>query len=463
MSMLALLAIVAAAETTLPDAPVFYAGNDELRGYLLEAAEHNPAVLALHAEWLAALERIPQAVALDDPKLSLSYFVQSEQKDYGLSLGQMFPWFGTRRARGDVAAAEADAALERLYAKRNDVFAQVKKAYFEYGYLAESLRVIEEQEKVVRYMEGIARDKYGFGLAEQDELLRVQMELSMVQDGKQELLQMRPALAAQLTTALGRENAAPPEWPQPCPLPPAAPAADQVMAAIASANPELLAADRAIDARHAAIRTAKKMGFPEFELMIGFEKMQAMPGMSKRTAWLDAAGAANDLVSGMEPSPIDALMDVNTLANTKDNLSRRNVDDDVMVSIGLSLPVWRKRVKAGIAEAEYMEAGAAQEKRMAMLELEKEARMALFGIEDAQRRLRLYDSDLLPKARLVYENLEASYGADAGAPFLDVLESVRTLLDYELEKAKAARDLQTSAAQLERLLGGPWAAAASAR
>jgi len=52
--------------------------------------------------------------------------------------------------------------------------------------------------------------------------------------------------------------------------------------------------------------------------------------------------------------------------------------------------------------------------------------------------------------------VQASYGVNAGASFLDVLESVRRLLDFDLEKAAAVRDLQNAAADLERLMGGPW-------
>jgi len=69
-----------------------------------------------------------------------SQFLQSDQKRFGLSLEQKFPWFGTLRTRGDKAMAEADAALSRFYAVRNQVVAEVKRAYFEYGLLGETMK-----------------------------------------------------------------------------------------------------------------------------------------------------------------------------------------------------------------------------------------------------------------------------------------------------------------------------------
>ena len=97
------------------------------------------------------------------------------------------------------------------------------------------------------------------------------------------------------------------------------------------------------------------------------------------------------------------------------------------------------------------------EKQKKRLELEKTAQMAVFAVEDAQRRVRLYETTLVPQARQTYESLLSRYATGAGdAGFLDVLDSVQTLLMFELELVRAARDWQVGAADLEYLLGGPW-------
>jgi outer membrane protein TolC len=63
----------------------------------------------------------------------------------------------------------------------------------------------------------------------------------------------------------------------------------------------------------------------------------------------------------------------------------------------------------------------------------------------------------VPQAEQTYESLQSQYAAaEGGADFLDLLDSVQTLLAFELEEVRAARDVQVAAAQLEYLMGGPW-------
>jgi hypothetical protein len=47
--------------------PVFHAANEELRLYLLEAADNHPELKARYLEWQAALKKAPQVTSLDDP------------------------------------------------------------------------------------------------------------------------------------------------------------------------------------------------------------------------------------------------------------------------------------------------------------------------------------------------------------------------------------------------------------
>jgi len=456
MWLILLVSVIGAEPEVQP--PAFFAGNEELHAYLVEAAENHPGLHARHAEWLAALEKIPQVTALDNPQFTYSYFVRSEKSQYRVGLMQMFPWFGTLRARGDAAVSEAEAALQGFYAERNTLFTDVKRAYFEYAYLSENFRVTQGQVELLQYMEETVRTKYALGLATEDELLRVQMEQSAIQDRLKELAQFRPALAARLTTALGRDNAEPPEWPEPCGLPPAPPEPAAVLARVRGANPEVRVMDHVIDARAAEIRLAKKMGYPEFTLGVEFEEMKNMPPMmDKTTATLEAAGAANSLLTGMAANPFEAAMNVNSLAQYDRFVTGKEPDDELMLSLTLSLPVWRKKVKAGIAEARQMKSAAEHEKQRVILSLEEATRMAYFEMQDAQRRYSLYADDLLPKARLAYESLQVSYATSAGADFLDLLQSVQTLLNFELEQVRAVRDVQQASARLESLMGGPWA------
>ncbi len=454
----ALLLVPVAARANAPeaDSPAFYAENDELRGYILEAIDRSPALRAAHAEWRAAMERVTMAGALDDPTLSYSYFAQSSDKRYGVGLMQEFPWFGTLKARKNAALAEADVALQRLHVVRSEIVFEVKRAYHEYAYLADNLRAAEAQAATLSYMEDIVRAQYALALVGEDDLLRTQIEQSTLQDYYASLQQLRPALAARLTAAIGRDVAEAPAWPQPMALPPPPPPAPVVLAQVRAANPQLTAAQHTIDSRKAGTALARKMGYPMLGIGLEFEKMKGMRGMPQTTALLNAADAGKRLFIAGEMDWIGAAMDVDMLARTPRELRSPDVKDDVMVTFTMSLPIWRQKVRAGIAEAKRMEEAAVHDRSQMALDMESEARMAIYNHEDAQRRLNLYDETLMPRAKQTYQNLQTRYAAAAGAGFLELIDATRTLLDFERERARALHDLHQAVAAIERLMGGPW-------
>ncbi len=90
----------------------------ELSDYLRYASLNNAELRAKFEQWKAALEQIPQAGALSDPKFTYGYFIEEvetrigpQQQKFGIM--QVFPWFGKIQARTDVAAAKAQAAKQR--------------------------------------------------------------------------------------------------------------------------------------------------------------------------------------------------------------------------------------------------------------------------------------------------------------------------------------------------------------
>jgi outer membrane protein, heavy metal efflux system len=402
--------IICALVTADVEAPSFYAANDELQAYLVEAAEKNPGLQARYAQWRAALERIPQVRSLDDPMLSYAEFIRGDMIGRSAMLSQKFPWFGTLRDRGDRAAMNAAAALRRFDDERNRVFADVKTAYFEYDFLAESLRVSEAQIEILEYVEEIVRFRYSLGVASQDDLLRTQIQLSRVRDRYQQLTQFIDPTVARLNTAIGRTATESIPWPQESAAPPAPPELKEIVGRVRMTNPSLAAFDDIIESRRIGIELAKRKAYPDFTL--GTQIQEFLP-------------------KGMENS--------------------------FMLSLGVNVPIWRKRIKAGIAEADNLEKAAVFDQKRTALSLEHAAARGLFDYQDGLRRSALYTDDLVPQARQTYESLQSAYASgQQDASFIDLLDSIRTLLDFELEEVRATRDMQIAAATLEFLMGGPW-------
>ncbi|NUM52684.1 MAG: TolC family protein [Candidatus Hydrogenedentes bacterium] len=491
MIAVSLFLILAAAE---PEAAQFYAPNEELRAYLLEAGENHPELRALHEEWLAALERIPQAKSLDDPMFGFTYILQAPAGwgRYSAMLSQMFPWFGTLRKRGEKAAVEADAALARFCTARNMVFGEVKKAYFDYAYLAESVRVVEAQVEVLKFTEDIVRSRYSLGISPQEDLLRVQIEQTKLQDRYDEYNQYRPALSARLCAMIGREPGEDLPWPQAADLPAPPPPAPIILARMRVANPTLNEADLKIESSEIEIELARKKRFPDAKLGIEYMDMTDVRNMSRPGPFLDAVEASRELsmparvalpslpdpnatpverivgaVDGVRTFRTEAFersiggtMNLNDLVMLENAFDNIKMKDQVGVTLEFNLPIYRKRIKAAIEEARHMHAASQHDKQKRTQMLNAEAKMALFAYQDGARRLKLYEESLIPQAEKTYEAVQVTYSSgDINADFLDLLMSAQTLLDFDLEKARAARDVQIAAADLEVVMGGPWEAA----
>jgi len=392
-----MIALIVTALLTAGDVqpPAFYAANEELRAYLMEAAKNSPALHARHAEWLAALERIPQAQSLEDPMFSFGYFLRSETNTYRMMLAQKFPWFGTLRLRSEKAAREADAALAKFYDERNRVFADVKNAYFEYAFLADSIRVTQSQLDVLGYMEDIVRSKYEFGAAMEDDLLRIGIEKTQVNDHNEGLLQFEPALVARLNEAMGVQTTVERPRPQPMEIPPALPERDALLAAIEQANPDLERLQFLVEARAKQVELAKKNGFPDINVALEYGAMKR-PDVNDPDkpypATLNAATRlGRALASGAPLDPINTAIDLYALGTADEPISYPDKpENNFAISFQVNVPIWRKKVKAGIREAEHLENAANHEKRRRTLELHEAAQMAIFNVQDGQRRYTLF-------------------------------------------------------------------------
>lgn len=447
-----------AADVEAPDQPAFFAGNDELGGYLLEAAENHPLLKSHYQDWYAAMSRIPQATGLDDPMFAYSQMLKSDESYFTVSLEQKLPWFGTRKLRGEAAAAEADYWLQHLYAQRNFVFSEVKKAYYEYAFLEGRATTAEGQINIMEVLLDIAKYKYESGFGSQAELVRVDIELSKMRDMLAEMRQMRPALNAALARAVGRAQDAEMPWPQPAAFPPLPPPADLLGGLIRAQNPSLKMFDATVAARETEAELARRASRPD--LTIGAEytvdrNMRRDPRDPFAPGRLSTYKDIAEVVTGQTPPDLGMGIDAYDAFAYKEWL--RPSQDEFSVSIGINVPIWRKKRKAAIAEKEHEAQSQTWHKEDEAQGMESMARMARFQWDDAERRLALFEDELVPKEELALQALHEGYVAgDPDASFPMLLESMRNLMQIRTERLRAERDKHLAAAQLELLLGRPW-------
>ena len=128
--------------------------------------------------------------------------------------------------------------------------------------------------------------------------------------------------------------------------------------------------------------------------------------------------------------------------------------DPVIAAVSINLPIWVHKYRAAEREARASYRAALRAEADRQNELGARARLVLYQLRDAERRIKLYRDALLPKA---HESLRASTAAFRGgtAGFTDLIDTQRTLLEFALALERARADHAQRAAEVEMLLGRP--------
>lgn len=126
-----------------------------LRAYQQMAAADNPGLRAKYKDFEASLQRVAQAKSLPDPNLAFGYFIAPVQTRVGpqrarISLSQMFPWFGTLKARKEASALLAEAHYQSFLDAENQLYYQVAVAYY---HICEQRKLDEIEVEHVRLLE----------------------------------------------------------------------------------------------------------------------------------------------------------------------------------------------------------------------------------------------------------------------------------------------------------------------
>ena len=238
-----------------------------LPDYLRYAALHNSGLQAAFEEWKGALQQIPQAKALPDPRFTYGYFIEEVETRVGpqrqrVSVTQVFPWFGTIEARTDAAAAAARAARKRYEAKKLQLFYEVRDAFFEYVYLQRAIGIARDNLDLIRHFEEVVRSKYVTATAGHPDIIRAQVELATLDDKLKTLEELRTPIVARLNAVLNRPGGMLP-WPRQMLTSPANVNRSELFDTLRQQNPELQALDFEAESARSRVELAKKKFYPD--------------------------------------------------------------------------------------------------------------------------------------------------------------------------------------------------------
>jgi outer membrane protein TolC len=123
-----------------------------------------------------------------------------------------------------------------------------------------------------------------------------------------------------------------------------------------------------------------------------------------------------------------------------------------MAMVGLSLPIWRGKLRAGVAEAQAMRDMSEADLRAMTRMVEGQAAVAVNQLQAARERQSALNSDVLPRARLAIQPAVAGY-ASGQLPLVSVIEAVQALWLVQSDLIGADTELGLAWAQLGRAVG----------
>src|SRR5215469_5730626 len=170
------------------------AGQLTLNDAVMSALENNPTIKAARAKWESARQRIPQAAAWEDPKLTfnslLGRFVSIPANgftDQALTVEQMIPLSGKNRSQERIAAAEAVAEFESFRRQQLDVIENTKASYFRLANIYLLLDLNGEQEATLAQTLDATKAKFEVGTQSQADYLTAQVERQKIIESRRDL------------------------------------------------------------------------------------------------------------------------------------------------------------------------------------------------------------------------------------------------------------------------------------
>ncbi|MFT5780080.1 MAG: outer membrane protein TolC [Crocinitomicaceae bacterium] len=163
-----------------------------LESILQLAVENNRELKALQLEYEAELLKVDQVSQLPNPLFGAGVPVLRPETRLGpqvmmVSASQMFPWFGTLKAKEDAVITMSKAKFERIAAIRLDLFNQIKNSYYTLQFLHEKDTIIKEIIGQFEMLKSVSLSKVEGGSNSMANVLRVQLKIDELHQKVQKL------------------------------------------------------------------------------------------------------------------------------------------------------------------------------------------------------------------------------------------------------------------------------------
>lgn len=375
-------------------------GQDDpiLQALVAEALARSPEVHAARADFDAAQTRTVLAGARPDPMVSMTYtndgwapsLGSMPMTTLGFMVSQALPYSGKRELRAALATSQAREYEPPVARARLAIEAAVRRAY--YGLLlARDLQSLTADQRILwQQIEVVARSRYAVGQGAQPDVLRMQTELTRVEQRSIELAAEAELRVAEINRLLARPLDTPVETSARLALTPIAGSAQDAIEMARTVSPELAGARLAIETSLAAAAAARRDLKPDFTIQAGY-------------------------------------------------MNRGGLDAMWLAGVGVSWPFSRKARESAVAEAEIRSKGGHHIVEAIDLQLAYRTQERFTRARTAEKLVALYDGGIIPQDQMTVESAMANYQTGR-VPFVSVLEAMTAFYSDRWTRAGLVAD-----------------------
>lgn len=378
-----------------------------------EALQRNPDIRMAEARSVSAEERTTVASALPDPMIG--YMVQNVGSPFTWSVGeaemsmqgvvftQEIPFPGKLSTMGRAAGKMAEREKENAREVKLQVLANLRSSYYDYYLAYRSSDILGQTLDLMKNLQRIAETRYSTGQGTQQDVLRAQLEVSMLLDRIAEEERKKETQSAAIASLTGRD-----------PLTPVGRPAELPPASLTGSLEDLAAASLA----HSPVLQARERMVEQGTEELSLSKKEFLPNMVLSGGWFFRGG----------------------------------LPDVWEASVMFKVPLYFWNKSAGVRAASAELHSARYEYEAAKLMMLSRVRDLYAKVRTSEHHLHLYATGILPQARMSLQSATSNYQVGR-TDFMALLDSESLLLRYQLMEQEEIVNLHKTLARIGEMTG----------
>ncbi len=445
--------------------------QDSLMHYLEIAAKNNPTVMQRYNEYQAALQKVPQVGSLPDPQLDMGVYLSPMELIAGnqvadIKLMQMFPWFGVIKNAKDEMSLMAKAKFETFRDAKLQVYYDVQRTWFDLYKVRRNILISEENVDLLKTIEHLTLVKFRSGSSGGSSSAsgsKMSGGNSPTASSGSSGMNVMGGTSVSSSTSVSSASS-------PVPMSSSSGATSLTnvyQIQIETGDLENNIASLKNEEQVVVARFNSLLNHPQKTPVASVDLLSTEPLDIAYLSVSDTMFTRNPMLGMLqyEQQSLDARkkmqkqmglpmvgvgVNYSVIAKSAMSTSSMNGQDMIMPMVTLTLPIYRKKYNAQQAETKFMKTASEQNFQATANALQTEYYEALQLYNDAQRRMKLYDS----QSQLAKKSLDISIKtfSSSASGLTDILRIRQQLFNYELKKVEAVTDFNKAEAWIKRLI-----------